>query len=42
VPALAARGQIQPITKAYRLDDAPQARADLRDGRIVGGTFVRP
>jgi propanol-preferring alcohol dehydrogenase len=42
VLALAARGQIQPITTTYRLDEAAAAYADLRDGRIIGRAVVRP
>jgi alcohol dehydrogenase, propanol-preferring len=42
VLALAARGQIQPITTTYRLDEAVQAYADLRDGRVTGRAVVRP
>jgi D-arabinose 1-dehydrogenase-like Zn-dependent alcohol dehydrogenase len=42
VPALAAHGQIQPITKGYRLEDAVRAYADLRDGRVAGRAVMQP
>jgi propanol-preferring alcohol dehydrogenase len=42
VLTLAARGQIQPITTTYRLEDAVQACADLRNGRVRGRAVIRP
>jgi alcohol dehydrogenase, propanol-preferring len=42
VLALAARGQVQPITTTYRLEEAAAAYADLRDGRVVGRAVIRP
>jgi len=42
VLALAARGQVQPITTTYRLEEAVQAYADLRDGRVTGRAVIRP
>jgi D-arabinose 1-dehydrogenase-like Zn-dependent alcohol dehydrogenase len=41
VLALAARGQVQPITTSYRLEEAA-ACADLREGRVVGRAVIRP
>lgn len=42
VLALAARGQIQPITKTYRLEEAGAAYTDLRDGRVTGRAVILP